>query len=52
MPKAIDSIDLPDDITKKEQNKLIDTLLDDLEIKDKIVKASTRIVCHAEFEIF
>jgi hypothetical protein len=36
--KAIDSIDLSDDITVNERNKLIDTLLDDLEIKEILSK--------------
>jgi hypothetical protein len=36
--KAIDSIDLSDDITLNERNKLIDTLLDDLEIKEILSK--------------
>lgn len=36
--KAIDSIDLSDDITVNERSKLIDTLLDDLEIKEILSK--------------
>ncbi len=36
--KAIDSIDLSDEITVKERNKLIDTLLDDGEIREILSK--------------
>lgn len=36
--KAIDSIELSDEITVKERNKLINTLLDDMEIRDILSK--------------
>jgi predicted transcriptional regulator len=39
--KAIDSIDLSDEITVKERDKLIHTLLDDVEIREILSKHST-----------
>ena len=40
-PKAIDSIDLSDEITVKERDKLIHTLLDDVEIREILSKHVT-----------
>jgi len=39
--KAIDSIDLSDEITVKERDKLIHTLLDDVEIREILSKHAT-----------
>lgn len=39
--KAIDSIDLSDEITVKERDKLIQTLLDDVEIREILSKHAT-----------
>jgi hypothetical protein len=39
--KAIDSIDLSDEITVKERDKLIHTLLDDVEIREILSKHPT-----------
>lgn len=39
--KAIDSIDLSDEITVKEREKLIQTLLDDVEIREILSKHAT-----------
>ena len=39
--KAIDSIDLSDEITVKERDKLIQTLLDDVEIREILSKHPT-----------
>ena len=39
--KAIDSIDLSDEITVKERDKLIHTLLDDVEIREILSKHTT-----------
>ena len=51
-PKAIDSIDLSDDITVNERNKLIDTLLDDLEIKEILSKHVSWIKNITFYQIF
>jgi predicted transcriptional regulator len=39
--KAIDSIDLSDEITVKERDKLIQTLIDDVEIREILSKHAT-----------